>query len=108
MGDVVVSDDSSPLLMSNDLRDLKPEYKKLLQNKDVIAVNQDKLGQMAKFHGRVVILSLEINMIQFFYPGPVNIIEAGLGLKNYQRLRMVILRMPLFILIHSLLVINIM
>ena len=44
---------SSPLLMSNDLRKLKPEDKKLLQNKDVIAVNQDKLGRMAKFHGKV-------------------------------------------------------
>ena len=44
---------SSPLLMSNDLRDLKQEDKKLLQNKDVIAVNQDKLGKMAKFHGKV-------------------------------------------------------
>jgi hypothetical protein len=39
---------SSPLYMSNDLRDLKPEMKKILQNKAVIAVNQDKLGIMGK------------------------------------------------------------
>ena len=57
---------SSPLFMSNDLRDLKPEHKQLLQNKDVIAVNQDKLGKMAKFHGKVAIVGLEINMMLFF------------------------------------------
>jgi hypothetical protein len=39
---------SSPLYMSNDLRKLKPEMKKILQNKAVIAVNQDKLGIMGK------------------------------------------------------------
>jgi hypothetical protein len=37
---------SSPLFMSNDLRKLDPEMKKILQNKAVIAVNQDKLGVM--------------------------------------------------------------
>jgi len=39
---------SSPLYMSNDLRNLKPEFKKILQNKAVIAVNQDKNGIMGK------------------------------------------------------------
>jgi len=39
---------SSPLYMSNDLRNLKPEFKKILQNKAVIAVNQDKHGIMGK------------------------------------------------------------
>jgi alpha-galactosidase len=39
---------SSPLYMSNDLRKLRPEMKQILQNKAVIAVNQDKLGIMGK------------------------------------------------------------
>jgi hypothetical protein len=39
---------SSPLYMSNDLRKLNPEMKKILQNKAVIAVNQDKHGIMGK------------------------------------------------------------
>jgi len=39
---------SSPLLMSNDLRSIKPEMKEILQNKEVIAVNQDKLGIFGK------------------------------------------------------------
>ena len=35
---------ASPLLMSNDLRDIRPELKEILLNKDIIAVNQDPLG----------------------------------------------------------------
>ncbi|KAM8952844.1 alpha-galactosidase A [Pelodytes ibericus] len=35
---------AAPLLMSNDLRDIRPESKALLQNKEVIAINQDSLG----------------------------------------------------------------
>ncbi|XP_017484205.1 PREDICTED: alpha-N-acetylgalactosaminidase-like [Rhagoletis zephyria] len=36
---------SAPLLMSNDLRDIKPEFKAILQNKHLIAVNQDPLAR---------------------------------------------------------------
>lgn len=39
---------SAPLLMSNDLRKLKPEFKNILLNKDLIAINQDALGKMGK------------------------------------------------------------
>ncbi|CAH2315635.1 alpha-galactosidase A [Pelobates cultripes] len=35
---------AAPLLMSNDLRDISAESKALLQNKEVIAINQDPLG----------------------------------------------------------------
>merc|ERR1711962_1968990 len=35
---------AAPLIMSNDLRKMAPEHKAILQNKDIIAVNQDKLG----------------------------------------------------------------
>lgn len=35
---------AAPLYMSNDLRDLHPEAAKILKNKHLIAVNQDKLG----------------------------------------------------------------
>ncbi|KAM4662003.1 alpha-galactosidase A [Discoglossus pictus] len=35
---------ASPLLMSNDLRQISTESKELLQNKEVIAINQDPLG----------------------------------------------------------------
>lgn len=36
---------AAPLFMSNDLRHISPEAKWLLQNKDVIAINQDVLGK---------------------------------------------------------------
>uniref|UniRef100_G3TIT7 Alpha-galactosidase n=2 Tax=Loxodonta africana TaxID=9785 RepID=G3TIT7_LOXAF len=36
---------AAPLLMSNDLRHISPQAKALLQDKDVIAINQDILGK---------------------------------------------------------------
>lgn len=39
---------ASPLLMSVDLRTIRPEMKAILQNRDVIAVNQDPLGVQGK------------------------------------------------------------
>jgi len=35
---------AAPLFVSNDLRTIDPEIVTVLQNRDVIAVNQDKLG----------------------------------------------------------------
>merc|ERR1711991_277529 len=37
---------SAPLMMSNDLACVPPQSKAILQNKDVLAVNQDMLGRM--------------------------------------------------------------
>ncbi|XP_013416361.1 alpha-N-acetylgalactosaminidase-like isoform X1 [Lingula anatina] len=39
---------ASPLLMGNDLRHIAPESKAILQNKNVIAINQDPMGKMGK------------------------------------------------------------
>lgn len=39
---------SAPLLMSNDLRTIKPEFKQLLLNRKVIAVDQDPMGIMGE------------------------------------------------------------
>lgn len=36
---------AAPLLMSNDLRNICPKAKELLQNKYIIAINQDPLGK---------------------------------------------------------------
>lgn len=36
---------AAPLLMSNDLRDICPRSKALLQNKLIIAISQDPLGK---------------------------------------------------------------
>mmetsp|Transcript_35400 Transcript_35400/g.101728 ORF Transcript_35400/g.101728 Transcript_35400/m.101728 type:complete len:488 (+) Transcript_35400:51-1514(+) len=39
---------ASPLIMSNDLRTIKPEYKEVLLNREVIAVDQDPLGKAGR------------------------------------------------------------
>ncbi len=39
---------SAPLIMSNDLRNLEMGHKEILQNKYVIAVDQDPMGVMGK------------------------------------------------------------
>jgi alpha-N-acetylgalactosaminidase len=36
---------AAPLLMSVDLRTIRPEYKAILQNRKIIAVDQDPLGE---------------------------------------------------------------
>lgn len=35
---------AAPLLMSNKLSEVQPQFKDILQNKEVIKVNQDNLG----------------------------------------------------------------
>uniref|UniRef100_A0A915HQH7 Alpha-galactosidase n=1 Tax=Romanomermis culicivorax TaxID=13658 RepID=A0A915HQH7_ROMCU len=45
---------SAPLLMSNDLRDIKPEFREILLNSKVIAIDQDPLGIMGKKIGSLV------------------------------------------------------
>ncbi|KAM6953142.1 alpha-galactosidase A [Aplochiton taeniatus] len=44
---------AAPLLMSNDLRDMCPRSKKLLQNRHVIAINQDPLGRQGYHTAKV-------------------------------------------------------
>ena len=39
---------AAPLLAGNDLPNMKPEVKEILTNKDVIAIDQDKLGKQAR------------------------------------------------------------
>jgi alpha-N-acetylgalactosaminidase len=39
---------AAPLLMSVDLRTIRPEYKAILQNKKIIAVDQDPLGYQGR------------------------------------------------------------
>lgn len=39
---------AAPLLISTDLNTIRPEFKEILLNKDIIAVNQDQLGRQGK------------------------------------------------------------
>ena len=40
---------AAPLIMSNDLRNIRPEFKQILQNKEAIKINQDPLGVQVEF-----------------------------------------------------------
>ncbi len=52
---------SAPLLMSNDLRDLREEFKEVLLNRKLIAMNQDRLGIMGKRLEEVLSVSYSNN-----------------------------------------------
>lgn len=41
---------AAPLLMSNDLRKIKPEFKEILLNRKIIAVDQDPMGMIRAFY----------------------------------------------------------
>lgn len=47
---------AAPLFMSNKLSTVQPEFKRILQNTEVIRVNQDKLGIQGKRILQVVYL----------------------------------------------------
>ncbi|XP_038055501.1 alpha-N-acetylgalactosaminidase-like isoform X3 [Patiria miniata] len=50
---------AAPLLMSNDLRNIQPVYRDILQNKEVIRINQDPAGKMGK---RVLTLGPKVDV----------------------------------------------
>jgi len=53
---------AAPLFMSNKLSAIRPEFKEILQNKEVIRVNQDALGIQG---ARVFKVRLPINILNF-------------------------------------------
>ena len=62
---------AAPLLMSVDLRTIRPEYKAILQNRKIITVNQDRLGIQGRRIYKVIVVSdrfpnLNINRIYNF------------------------------------------
>ncbi len=62
---------SSPLLMSVDLRTIRPEFKEILQNSELIAVNQDPMG----VQGRRV---FKVNFFVLFFYASVDLILCDL------------------------------
>lgn len=65
---------AAPLLMSVDLRTIRPEYKAILQNKKIIAVDQDPLGiqgrRIYKVNTYMIFVLLLLNeqwYVKFFY-----------------------------------------
>lgn len=56
---------ASPLIMSNDLRTIRPEFKEILLNKEVIAINQDPLGIQGRMVLRVCVFCIITEMEQY-------------------------------------------
>ena len=58
---------ASPLFMSNDLGNISPISKSLLQNKNMIRINQDPLGLQGKRLFKVQVLSFSFAIISKFF-----------------------------------------
>jgi len=85
---------AAPLLMSNDLRAIRPEYKDILLNREVIAVNQDpagKQGRLVKNKDQIewwvrtlndssVAVAIWIRSSDYGFPQKVTTIFSELGL----------------------------
>ena len=56
---------AAPLFLSNDLRDIEPEIVQILQNRDVIAVDQDNLGIPGRRYS--VINSIQVRIARNYH-----------------------------------------
>lgn len=56
-----------PLIMANDLRDISPSSKAILQNRNVIAINQDRLGKQGIKIAQVGLLRFLHNSVVFCF-----------------------------------------
>ncbi|MFH4979702.1 hypothetical protein AB6A40_006411 [Gnathostoma spinigerum] len=54
---------SAPLIMSSDLRLIRPVFKKILLNKDVIAIDQDPLGMFGRMILNETCLSIYVKPV---------------------------------------------
>lgn len=63
---------AAPLLMSNDLRDICPRSKALLQNKHIIAISQDPLGKQGYLTVKVGEGAVSIDGTFSFYREVIN------------------------------------
>ncbi|XP_021376495.1 alpha-N-acetylgalactosaminidase-like isoform X1 [Mizuhopecten yessoensis] len=73
---------AAPLFMSNDLRNIRPESKAILQNKRVISINQDPLGiqgRLISTMGTVQVWSKPISPKGNFAFALVNFANGGSG-----------------------------
>jgi len=74
---------AAPLLMSTDLRTIRPEYKAILQNKKIIAIDQDKLGIQGRriykvsAHTFSHIYLYTIRLFDNIFCGPRDLVQKG-------------------------------
>lgn len=60
---------AAPLFMSNKLSTVQPEFKKILQNTEVIQINQDKLGIQGKRIYKVLYYITNSAVARIIFPG---------------------------------------
>ena len=68
---------SAPLLMSNDLRSIGKEFREILQNRELIAIDQDPLGLMGQPVESVSKNNLEVWVKKLFLPSSNSSSESG-------------------------------
>lgn len=68
---------AAPLLMSVDLRSIRPEYKAILQNRKIIAVDQDPLGKRYLDNEASRNKMLTSFLVTFRHPRPKNLQAQG-------------------------------
>ena len=64
---------TSQLFLSSDLRTLDPEAKAIVLNKEVLAVNQDKLGKMGQRIHKVSLSFMQVVVIHSSYCSDVHV-----------------------------------
>uniref|UniRef100_A0A0N4YLG7 Alpha-galactosidase n=1 Tax=Nippostrongylus brasiliensis TaxID=27835 RepID=A0A0N4YLG7_NIPBR len=78
---------SAPLIMSNDLRTIAPEFRKILLNRDVIAIDQDPLGRMGRLVANVSGVSAYVKPITPVYGLETSFALGFLNRNNIKNLR---------------------
>ncbi|VDM64157.1 unnamed protein product [Angiostrongylus costaricensis] len=73
---------SAPLIMSNDLRTIAPEFQKILLNRDVIAIDQDPIGKMGRLVANISGVSAYVKPITPVYDGEFSFALGFLNRNN--------------------------
>ncbi|KAL6740959.1 hypothetical protein Aduo_014262 [Ancylostoma duodenale] len=73
---------SAPLIMSNDLRIIAPEFRSILLNRDVIAIDQDPMGRMGRLVANVSGVGAYVKPITPVYDGDTSFALGFLNRNN--------------------------
>lgn len=74
---------SAPLIMSNDLRSIRPEFRSILQNARVIAIDQDPMGRFGRMVFRTSQLMYFVKPVTPVNDGKYSFAVAIVNYSNY-------------------------
>ena len=75
-----------PLMMSNDLRDIPPSSKAILQNRNLIAINQDRLGKQGIQIAQVGLSQTSVFVCLWMMKMPKFNTHTNWTIRDYQRI----------------------